>query len=145
HPKGRRRIMRTIASLLATLHSNLDQVLNLEAGLADAHLLHDLHTTLIRNLNSTLKLDAGLAQILPPPSTPATAPAHARTGLDRYAYYLSRRHLRVRLLIRTRFPFQEISYLRSIAELIDKKARMIPLPVSEVERACEQAEALSKS
>lgn len=134
--------MEEIASLQAQLHSALDQVLDLDAGLADAR-LPDLHQALTQILDTTLDLDTGRAQILPP--TPTAAPTGTLPGLRGLAHDLNSRSVSERLLARTQFPFQEMLYLRSIAELTDKAMHSIPVPASEIERARNHARAVSQT
>lgn len=136
--------MEEIASLRANLRGALDQVLDLEAGLADAR-LPDLQTTLTQILDTTLDLDAGRAQILPSPPKSTTASTRVFKGLLRLTLDLNRRTLHEKLIARTSFPFREMIYLQSIAELAHKKLLMLRVPVSELERAQEHALILSQS
>lgn len=124
---------RHLAVDLAALHADLDQVLDLDAGLADA-VLPGRVQTYTDDLDQVLDLDAGLSAILPtgqppdattrcnstiaPPGDPGTGPATAETRevaeLLRFAHALASMPAAARLHARLWLPRPALSTIRML-------------------------------
>ena len=118
---GDQELDRWLITVMAFLNAALDDVLDLDAGLADAQ-LSGLQSALVHNLDDVLDLDAGLSDIMsaPPPTSDAKEPAdHVPTTptLYTFAAEFAKRAPRDRLTARAWFPRQELAALRSITKL----------------------------
>jgi hypothetical protein len=104
------------------LLSSLDDVLNLDAGLADVQLA-DRHTRIIRSLDDVLDIESGLADILP--KLDGKSPAHSakdpssrnKITLLSYAVDLIDLPASARITLRTWFPIKSLARVLLLARL----------------------------
>lgn len=94
---------------LASLHSALDDVLDLERGLADATLPR-AHTELVTGLDDALDLDAGLTRVMSSLDTPVPL-----IGFAAFADELAARPAAERLAARSRLPVALLIEARGLA------------------------------
>jgi hypothetical protein len=117
---------------LAALCDTLDNVLDLDAGLADAQ-LPAIHAALTQALEDVLDLDFGLGTIVPTADTSrciastddeSTTTPNAPSTLSEFTDALFARPAHARLSARTWFPLQQLATARSIAHLV-ARARIL--------------------
>jgi hypothetical protein len=113
-----RRLDDWLRTATASLNAALDDVLDLDAGLADAQ-PPDVRNLLVHRLNTVLDLNAGLEHIVHAAPSSPTTPEHptAKTSLQAFATEIAQRHPHQRLLARTSLPRQALAALRTITQL----------------------------
>jgi hypothetical protein len=123
----------TLDQWLTTGHTALinalDEVLDLDTGLADATLTTH-YNTLTTGLDHVLDLNAGLRDIQPsPPQSTSTTTDRATSAgsLTDYAHHIATRPAHERLATRTWFPQHELTVLQAISAAEDGVRALRPV------------------
>ncbi len=115
---------------LASLFTSLDDVLDLERGLADATLPR-AHAELVAGLDDTLDVEAGLARVVPPPPRSVPVPtafatlAHELSALPAADRLVARVWLPVELLVEAQLVATQAAAIRVLLETL-YRTRTLP-------------------
>jgi hypothetical protein len=133
-----RELDQRLSTGMTALHNALNGVLDIDAGLADAQ-LPALQKTLVQDLDDVLDLEAGLDRILPTtalssPPTAESPPETHNTTLSTFADDLTSRPLQERLAARVWFPIRELTALEALTHLVFRVRGLIVIQSHAVDR-----------